>query len=514
MEAGFLVGILDSSSDAILFVGHDGIVRDWNEAAERMFAVARDDAFGASFEDLFPPERYAETAEIFLRASPGRSARATTVAVRNDGSGLIVEAACSPVGGFNGEPSDYVVLLRDVTEPMLIRAAAAAVTFVPGASAALESLAVVLDHVVPVENLTVTAVEGGIARRVASAGRGAAKFQSGEILSIAGTALAPGVERRHPIVCHDTRAGGLPYDSVLAKAGVGSYVVLPLFHGGRFAATMNVGFDTAGAPTPRVVGLLSSLTASVMPIVLNLVTLEEQEHAIRRLEQFDALKDEFLASITHDMRTPVTVINGFAQQLQDRWSELPDAEKLGSVDAILRNGRHLYRLVEDGLEIARLESGGFAYELRPVPLEEEVKRTVADLRAADADRIRVSAERGLPLVRCDPDRHWQILMNLLSNALKFSAPETPVEVELSRCNSMVQVAVQDHGPGIEPRDLRKLFQKFSRIATRQPAPGNGLGLYVSRAMIEAQGGQMWVQSEPGRGSTFVYTLPSAKTGDG
>jgi signal transduction histidine kinase len=143
-----------------------------------------------------------------------------------------------------------------------------------------------------------------------------------------------------------------------------------------------------------------------------------------------------------------------------------------------------------------------------------VKRTVADLPVADADRIRVSAERGLPLVRCDPDRHWQILMNLLSNALKFSAPETPVEVELSRCNSMVQVAVQDHGPGIEPRDLPKLFQKFSRVGTRQPAPGKGLGLYVSRAMIEAQGGQMWVQSEPGRGSTFVYTLPSAKTGDG
>jgi ferredoxin len=176
--------------------------------------------------------------------------------------------------------------------------------------------------------------------RATSAGRGAAKFQSGEILSIAGTALAPGVERRHPIVCHDTRAGGLPYDSVLAKAGVGSYVVLPLFHGGRFAATRNVGFATAGAPTPSVVGLLSSLTASVMPTVLNLLTLEEQEHAIRGLEQFDALKDEFLASITHDMRTPVTIINGFAERLQDRWSELPDAEKLGSVDAILRNGRH------------------------------------------------------------------------------------------------------------------------------------------------------------------------------
>jgi PAS domain S-box-containing protein len=513
-EARLLAAVLERSSDAILFVDHGGIVTRWNDAAEKMFGAAQQGALTESFEALFPPERREEMADVLVRASKGQSVRVTTVALRSDESRLIVETACSTVTGLHGAPADYVLLLRDVTEPVLVRAAAEAVTFVPDASAALESLAVVLGHVIPVENLTVTAVEGGTARRVASAGPGSAKFPCGEILSIAGTVLAAGVERRHPIVCHDTRAGALPYDSVLAKAGVGSFVVLPLFHGGRVAATLNVGFATAGAPTTSVVGLLGSLTASVMPIVLNLLTLEEQEHAIRQLEQFDALKDEFLASITHDMRTPLAVINGFAEQLQDRWSELPDAEKLESVDAILRNGRHLYRLVEDGLEIARLESGGFAYELRSVALEEEVKRTVADLPTADADRIWVSAERGLPLVRCDPDRHWQILMNLLSNALKFSAPTMPVEVELSRWDSVVQVAVQDHGPGIEPSDLPKLFQKFSRVGTQELAPGNGLGLYVSKAMIEAQGGHMWVQSEPGRGSTFVYTLPADKAGDG
>jgi PAS domain S-box-containing protein len=507
-EGRFLAGVLDSSSDAILFVGHDGALRDWNEAAARMFVLTHD-AFTASFEDLFPPERYAETAEILLRASPGQAARATTVAVRNDGSRLIVEAACSPVGGFNGEPSDYVVVLRDVTEPMLIHAAAASVAFEPDASAALAALAVVLGQVVPVENLTLTAAEGDAARRVASAGRCAAKLPSGEILSTAGTPLAPGVARRHPIVCHDTERGDLPYDAVLAKAGVGSYVVLPLFRGGRIAATLNVGFATAGVPTPSVVGLLSSLTASVMPIVLNLVTLEEQAGAIRQLEQLGALKNELLALITHDMRTPLTVIAGFAEQLENRWSELSDVEKLESVDTILRNSRSLSRLAEEGLEIARVESGELAYELRPVALEDEVNRTVADLATADAERIRVSAEAGLPLVRCDPDRHWQILMNLLSNALKFSPPESPVEVKLSRRESVVQVAVRDHGPGIEPRDLPKLFQKFSRVGTKRLALGNGLGLYVSKAMIEAQGGQVWVQSYLGRGSTFVYTLPAA-----
>jgi PAS domain S-box-containing protein len=514
-DARLLAAVLENSSDAVVFVDGGGMVSRWNDAAEKMFGFSQDGASTSSFEKLFPPEWHEEMADVLVRASLGQSAHATAVAVRSDGSRLIVETTCSAVTGFNSASSDYVVLLKDVTESILVRASAAAVAFEADASAAIESLALVLGYVMPVENLTLTAMEGrGTARRVASAGRCAAKLQTGELLPTAGTALAMGTENRQPIVCHDTSTGDLPYDTVLAKFGVGSYVVLPLFHGGRIAATLNIGFAAPGVPTPSVVGLLSSLTASVMPIVLNLVTLEEQAGAIRQLEQLDELKNEFLALITHDMRTPLAVIAGFAEQLQDRWSELPDPEKLDSVDAILRNGRNLYRLVEEGLEIARIESGGFAYELRPVALEDEVERTVADLAAADADRIRISAERGLPLVRCDTDRHWHVLTNLLSNALKFSAPETAVHVELSRRGSVVQVAVRDHGPGIEPSDLPKLFQKFSRVGTQSLAPGKGLGLYVSKAMIEAQGGHMSVQSEPGRGSTFVYTLPATEAGAG
>jgi two-component system, NtrC family, sensor histidine kinase KinB len=516
-EARFLAGILESSSDAIVLVDRAGMLTEWSDAAEKMFGEARSDPSIGSFEDLFPPEWREETAAIFARASVGQPARTTTVALRSDGSRLIVEVTCSAVGGpVKGEQSDYVVVLRDVTEPMLIRAAAESVAFEADASAALESFAAVLAHVVPIEILTLTAVEAaGTARRVAGAGRRAAELQGGEILSMSGTPLAAAVKRRHPVVCHDTAAGDLPYDAVLAAAGVGSYVVLPLFHGGRIIATLNVGFAATGAPTPSVVSLLSSLITSVMPIVLNLLTLEEQAHAIRQLERFDALKNEFLALITHDMRTPLSVINGFAEQLQQRWSELDEAEKLESVDTILRNGRSLYRLVEEGLEIGRIESGAFAYELRSVALGDEVERTVADLSASDANRIRLSSEGGLPLVRCDPDRHRQILVNLLSNALKYSPPDTAVDVELTYGDSMVRVAVRDRGPGIEPTDLPRVFQRFSRVGTQHlAAPGSGLGLYISKALVEAQGGQMWAQSEPGCGSTFVYTLPAAEAGGG
>jgi PAS domain S-box-containing protein len=511
--ARLLLGVLESSTDAVLLVDLKGIVCGWSDAAAKMFGLSREEAIGRPFANLLAPERREETLRSLLHESARGTARMTTVALRDDGSRLIVEAACSSAGDVVSGPFERVLVLRDVTEPMLVRAAATSVAFEPDASAALASFGAVLQQVVPVDNLALLALEGDRARRLASSGRFAGELRPGEVIPIAATHLAEVVARRQPIVCTDTRAVSVPHDEVLAQAGVAAYVVLPLFRAGEVVATLNVGFATAGAPTAEVVDLLRSLTASIMPIVLNLVTVEEQAQAIRQLEQLDALKNEFLALISHDMRTPLAVIAGFAERLRNRWSELPDDEKLESVDTILRNGRNLYRLVEEGLQVARIESGEFAYELQDVALESEVERTVADLGRAGADRIRVVAEHGLPVVRCDPDRHWQILMNLLSNALKFSPPESTVEVELKAQGSMVQVAVRDRGAGIDPDDLPKLFQKFSRVRTpdQLDVRGAGLGLYIAKAMVEAQGGRMSVESEPGRGSTFAYTLPTAES---
>jgi PAS domain S-box-containing protein len=511
--ARLLVGVLESSTDAVILVDLSEMVCGWSGAAARMFGLSREDAIGRPFANLLAPERREESLRSLLRESPGGTARATTVGLRDDGSRLIIEAACSSARDDMAGAFEHVLVLRDVTEPTLVRAATASVAFEPDASAALASFGAVLQQVVPVDNLALLALEGDTARRVASSGRFAGELRPGEVIPIAATHLADVVAQRQPIVCTDTRVASVPHDEVLAQAGVAAYIVLPLFHTGEVVATLNVGFATTGAPTAEVVELLSSLTASIMPIVLNLVTLEEQASAIRQLEQLDALKNEFLALISHDMRTPLAVIAGFAEQLRNRWSELPDDKKLESVDTILRNGRNLYRLVEEGLQVARIESGEFAYELRDVSLESEVERAVADLGTAGVGRIRIVAERDLPVVRCDPDRHWQILMNLLSNALKFSAPQSTVEVELKARGLAVQVAVRDRGPGISRDDLPKLFRKFSRVGTpdQLAVRGTGLGLYIAKAMIEAQGGRMSVDSEPGRGSTFAYTLPTAES---
>ncbi len=510
-KGAVLESVLAGATEAILILDEAGRISEYNAAAEKMLGLSPAQARGRAYEDLLAPERRREARELLAAASSGGIRRATSLAVRTDGTRLIVEAACSSFPGSDDGPGGLVVCLRDVTVPLLSHSAAAAVGFEPDASAALASFRGVLGGLLPVEHVTLTAVEGGNARRIASAGPVADRLPSGELLSLEGTPVQAAVEQRRPVVCLDTGAGELLYDELLARHGLGSYVVLPLFRRAQVIATLNVGFAPVGSPTAGVVQLLGSLAGSIMPIVLNLVTLEDREIAIQRLEQLDATKSEFLALITHEIRTPLAVIAGFAVHLRNRWSELSDDEKLESIEAIDRSSRNLYPLVEDGLRIASIESGRFEYDLRSVDLAEETRRAVADLGNESSDRIGVSVEDGLPQVRCDPQRHWEILMNLLSNALKFSPPDAPIEVELTRRGEMVQVVVRDHGRGIESADLPKVFTKFSRFggALRHTVPGTGLGLYIAKAMVDAQGGAIRVQSTPGDGSTFSYTLPVA-----
>ena len=485
--------VLRISNDAVIFVDDRGTITGWSDSAEHMFGLPGRRTIGESLDSLFVG---------VPRLRPLR------VALRADGSRLLAE-----IRSTNARRRESVVMVRDVTEPTLIRFAAAAVASESDASAALASFMDVLAQVLRIDNMTLITLEGNEWRRVATAGRAAKTLPVGVIVPLAGTPLDNLAPYDKPITCTDTDRGGFPYDRVLAAAGVGSYVALPITHGGRLVASLNVGFASVDGPTASVVELLSSLSLSIIPLVLSLAALEGQAVAIERLERLDALKNDVIALMAHDIRTPLAIIGGFAEHLQDRWEELSEREKLESIGTVSRHALKLYGLAEAGLQVTRIESETFPYEFRSVRLEEDVARTVADLPTTEAARIRVHAREPLPPVRCDPERHWQILMNLLSNALKFSPPETLIDVDVSCQDRMVEVAVRDRGPGISRADLPRLFQKFSRIGGPEvdAVRGTGLGLYISKALVEGQSGHIRVDSAPGRGSTFAYALPIASS---
>jgi PAS domain S-box-containing protein len=230
-----------------------------------------------------------------------------------------------------------------------------------------------------------------------------------------------------------------------------------------------------------------------------------------RLKELDTLKNDFVAMVAHDLRSPMTVIAGFADALTKNWDSYSDEQKTEFLATIARNTSSLSALIEDVLRVSRIEGEGFTYDVKPFDFAALVARTVGEAsRHEEAGEIKVSVPERLPPALADQDRQWQVLTNLLSNAVKYSPPSSPVEVEVSLQDGFIKVAVSDHGYGIEGKDLPRLFEKFTRLHNTEgkKIKGTGLGLYICKKMIEAQGGSISVESRPGRGSTFTYTVPA------
>ena len=245
-------------------------------------------------------------------------------------------------------------------------------------------------------------------------------------------------------------------------------------------------------------------------------TLEREREANERLRQVDQLKTEFVAMVAHDLRSPMSVITGFADTIHDRWDVLEDAQKLEFLRLISRNTRSLAEFVEDVLQVARMESGELHYDVQAFDARTVVDRIVTEMRITHPElTLTIDAPEQLPPALGDADRNWQILTNLVSNAVKFSDGDPRVRVELTTraAEGCVAIAVCDNGVGIASEDLPRLFRRFSRVGpTRRTVAGTGLGLYIVKSMVEAQGGRIWVDSRPGEGSTFTYTLPIATEG--
>lgn len=237
----------------------------------------------------------------------------------------------------------------------------------------------------------------------------------------------------------------------------------------------------------------------------------ELRAANERLKELDRMKDDFVATVTHELRTPLTSIRAFTQILLEH----PDAEpgqRRKFVGIIAKETERLTRLINHVLDLARLESGRNEWQDSSIDLPELVSDALTGMSQVFQERsiqVSVRAEPGLPAVRADVDRVIQVLLNLLSNAAKFCDPrDGRIEVALARGDTMLRVDVRDNGAGIAGEEQAVIFEKFRQggdtLSTKQ---GSGLGLYISRQIVEHHGGRLWVESGPGAGACFSFTLP-------
>ncbi|MBW3619481.1 MAG: MEDS domain-containing protein [Actinobacteria bacterium] len=240
---------------------------------------------------------------------------------------------------------------------------------------------------------------------------------------------------------------------------------------------------------------------------------QELEAALERLTEVDRVRRQFVAMVVHDIRNPTVVISGLLDFLREAWPELDQQEVSEYLTTASRNASKIQRLLDDVLLMSRIESGQFEYEIAAVDLPRTVREAADDVRAATGRAIEVAVPSRLGPALADEGRQAQIVGNLLSNAVKFSAADTTITVTLADLGDRLAVHVRDEGPGIAAADVDKLFRPFSRLPRRDRAqtPGTGLGLFITKALVEGQGGSISVESQPGRGTTFTYTVPAASS---
>ncbi|MGP8250518.1 MAG: ATP-binding protein, partial [Terracidiphilus sp.] len=313
---------------------------------------------------------------------------------------------------------------------------------------------------------------------------------------------------------------------------IASYLGVPIHSGGQTIGVISVqSTDQEGRFTESDQRLLSTIASAVGVAIYNAKLFEEARLAREAAEDADAAKSSFLSTVSHELRTPLTSVLGFAKIIRRRLEErllplIPDEDKrvvqtkqqvLDNLGVVVSEGERLTKLIDDVLDLAKIEAGKFTWNMASVSMSEVVERaTSATSSLFEAKKLTLvtEIEPDLPPITGDQDRLIQVVINLISNATKFTDAGS-IKCALRHEGDDLVVSVTDSGIGIAPADQPKVFEKFKQVGdtlTDKPK-GTGLGLPICKEIVEYHGGRIWVESEPGKGSTFSFTLPiSGKTG--
>ncbi|HEY72828.1 MAG TPA: GAF domain-containing protein [Thermoflexia bacterium] len=289
-----------------------------------------------------------------------------------------------------------------------------------------------------------------------------------------------------------------------------SSMSVPLVVGDRVLGVLNIQDDQPGRFTETELDTLTSLAGQIATALQNAAYVEEIERAAEELREMDRLKNEFMANMSHELRTPLNSIIGYAELMLMGVSDI-DPETLEDVQAIYSNGQHLLTMINDILDMAKIEAGSLVLNLESVqiaPLIDEVSAKAVERLEGKPIEWAVEAEPDLPPIQADPLRIGQIFNNLVTNAEKFTE-EGAISLRARAEDSWVCIEIQDTGIGIAESDMDKVFDRFQQVdsSSTRTAGGAGLGLAITRRLVELHGGEIEVQSQPGEGSTFTVRLP-------
>ena len=300
-------------------------------------------------------------------------------------------------------------------------------------------------------------------------------------------------------------------NNIILRAGYRALMLAPLLRGEDLVGTLVVRRRTPGEFAKNTVDIIKTFAAQSALAIQNARLFHEIEDKSRQLAEASQHKSQFLANMSHELRTPLNAILGYTELMADGAYGEPSEKMMGVLKRLESNGRHLLGLINDVLDLSKIEAGQLILELSDYTVQ-DIARTVRSTLEplADDKKIAFKLELApeLPPARGDGRRLTQVLINLVGNAIKFTdAGEVVIKAVAS--NGSFQVSVRDTGPGISAPDQAKLFQEFQQAdntITRKKG-GTGLGLAISKRIIEMHGGRIWIDSIVGQGSTFSFTVP-------
>jgi GAF domain-containing protein len=327
-----------------------------------------------------------------------------------------------------------------------------------------------------------------------------------------GSVLGRAVLERKPVQVSDVLADA-DYTVLDVQKTVGFRTVLgiPLMREGNPIGAIVLMRLTVRPFTEKQIELAATFADQAVIAIENVRLFDEIQDKSRQLEEASQHKSQFLANMSHELRTPLNAILGYTELMADGAYGQPSEKMLGILKRLEANGRHLLGLINDVLDLSKIEAGQLELELSDYSIQDIAQTVRSTLEPLATDKklaFKVEMPSKLPPGRGDGRRLTQVLINLVGNAIKFTdAGEVAIKTEAN--NGLFHVSVCDTGPGISAADQAKLFQEFQQAdnAITKKKGGTGLGLAISKRIIEMHGGRIWVESQPGQGSTFIFTLP-------
>jgi signal transduction histidine kinase len=330
-------------------------------------------------------------------------------------------------------------------------------------------------------------------------------------------ALAQITAQRAPTLVADLRNEppalhqAAPVQQLVLEAGYRSRMIVPLLGADRVVGALVVRRKARGEFPQRTVDLLQTFAAQSVLAIQNARLFRELEIKGRQLEVASLHKSQFLANMSHELRTPLNAILGYAELILDNiYGDLP-ARLRGVLERLQGNGKHLLGLINDVLDLSKIEAGQLTLALEDYSIGDVVQNVVTAVEPLASEKklaLKVELPNDLPTAHGDQRRLTQVLLNLVGNAIKFT-DSGEVAIKVTAGDEAYTLAVRDTGPGIDPADQGKIFEEFQQAdsSSTKAKSGTGLGLSISRRIVSMHGGRIWVKSAPGHGSTFFIKVP-------